>query len=197
MKILGIDPSYKNFAIVIYDVEHDRVIYNHNYSFHSLSALNKEEKLLLKAPEYKLMNDEQKKFWKDIWDNVRLDFFLHKIKELQEKYSYDVVVTESQFVQAMSDIFACVRIASVIDRTPLPFYQFKPKSWNKILFGNGGMTSEVAKKVTKEKLMSFGIDYGNCQDLYDAHALILTYLKNNNLSKIDFNQFILPKKEKK
>lgn len=180
MKILAIDPSYSNFAIVLFDTDKKEIVLSHNIKFSSLSSLKRVEKESFLNIEYKTLSDKEKAYYKEIWDNIRLNHFVVFIKEIYKDYGYDVVVTESQFVQAMSDIFASVRLASVVNNNALPFYAYKSKSWNKILFNNGGMDSKTAKEVTRLKMLEIGHDYGLCQDLYDATAIMYAYIKSEH-----------------
>lgn len=187
MKILAIDPSYSNFAIVLFDTDKKQNILSHNIKFSPLSSLKRVEKESFLNVDYKVLSDKEKSYYKEIWDNIRLNHFVVFIKEIYKEYGYDVVVTESQFVQAMSDIFASVRLASVVNNIALPFYAYKSKSWNKILFNNGGMDSKTAKEVTKNKMIEIGHDYGTCQDLYDATAIMYAYIKSEHKDLYDDN----------
>ena len=180
MRILSIDPSYSNFAIIVYDMEFKRELYSRNIKFSPLSSLRKHEREMFLDIDYKSLNDKQIAYYKEIWTNIKLNYYVQEIKRLHEEYKYDIVVTESQFVQSMSDVFASVRLASVINNHALPFFSYKSKSWNKILFNDGGMKSEKAKEVTKLKMQKIGFDFGNCQDLYDAAGILFAFIKNEH-----------------
>jgi len=185
MKILSVDPSYSNFAVNLFDTDNKEILLSHNIKFSSLSSLKKIEKEQFLNIDYNNLTDKEKSYYKEIWDNIRLNYFVTFIKEVYVNYGYDVVVTESQFVQTMSDVFASVRLASVVNNKALPFYSYKSKSWNKILFNDGGMDSKKAKEITRNKLKELGYDFGSCQDLYDSFAILLSYIKSEHKDIFD------------
>lgn len=128
----------------------------------------------------------------DYWKNVRCSLFYKQLKSL----AFDVMVVEKQF-SVISDVFAVTRLASIHIIDPhiinssmnsiKSFKSYYPTSWRKILFGSGNIGKSIdAKKFTKEKmnviLDNMGLNHKfNSGDEIDAFALLMTYLKENEL----------------
>lgn len=203
MKILGIDPSYSSTGFVLFDSELNQIVYNNSVKFNNFSSMNKKEIELwhgLISKNYKEIKYTkiQRKDLTQYWNNIRLYEMTKIIEQLRSQIEWDVVVTEDvSFASSISDVFAITRLASISENGITRYKCYSPKSWQKILFGNGGMKRDVVKAFIKNKIDNFILPNLsekvnlNSQDEYDALCVILTYMKENKIeSLINYNMLL-------
>lgn len=198
MRILAIDVSYCSLGYSIYDTELNK-IESKTIKFSSLMSITKREEIFFKdfdirtlinslkscPKELKKKDAKYKKdhlFAEQMWNNIRLYQFHKELKDLQ----YDILIAEQQFSK-ISDVFAVVRLLGVKEDKIIPFYSYYPSNWRKILFNAGSIGDSKEAKIVTEKKVNLFLNNANInhrfssQDEIDSFALIMTFLKENDI----------------
>lgn len=175
MRIISIDPSLSNIGVVIYDYNSNKILLSQTITYKD-SDKRVFKKTLIK--DGIINENNEREYLGSMWSNNRLAGMLKIINEEASNRKVNLMLSESQFGFKLTDASAIPKI--VAGNLSILYKDYRPTSWKKILTGNGKCSEDDIKEEVKKFV---GVYFKHLDEhQIDAFALILCYLKINNMT---------------